>query len=223
MTLGFRIPRTRKAIAMSAVDSPGRRACSTTSRLSRGQTVTQSRPVCRGRRDHWGAPNILAESADFDGKPGGEPAVTSFVPLALPPGNAFSPLSSLRLRTRSRYNPPMAFDGSKLARVRKAAGMTQADLAAAVGRNRVTISDIETGKLRPGADLAQLIAGALSVAPDDLQATASPPDGQADHPNPTAQECQLVTLFRALDPVQRAQLLGFALGLAAQDDPAETD
>ena len=101
--------------------------------------------------------------------------------------------------------------------------MIQADLAAAVDRNRVTISDIETGRLRPGAELAQLIAEALSVAPADLQTAEAPQSAVADHATPTAQEAQLIARFRDLDPVQRAQLLGFALGLAAQDDGAEAD
>ena len=42
----------------------------------------------------------------------------------------------------------MPFDGKKMARVRKAAGMIQLDLAKAVEINRVTVSDIERGKLQ---------------------------------------------------------------------------
>ena len=36
--------------------------------------------------------------------------------------------------------------------IRKAAGMIQLDLAKAVEINRVTVSDIERGKLQPGAE-----------------------------------------------------------------------
>lgn len=122
------------------------------------------------------------------------------------------------------YNPAMRFDGKKMARLRKAAGMIQADLAIAVQRSRVTISDIERGHLRPGPELAERIANVLAVSLDDL-CPAGPetvtlvtaPEDQ--DPN----ELQLVTILRSLAPVQRAKLTGFALGLASLTDRDTTD
>ena len=105
-----------------------------------------------------------------------------------------------------------------MARFRKAAGMIQLDLAKAVEINRVTVSDIERGKLQPGAELAQSIANVLAVELEDLHA-----DPQVDEsiglPDLTAEEAQLLTILRSLNPIARASLLGFALGLAGRMGP----
>jgi len=117
---------------------------------------------------------------------------------------------------------PFDIDAKKLAALRKAAGMIQADLARAVGVNRVTVSDIERGKLRPSADLVGRIATALDVSPDDLRVpevpTSNPEGNAADE---STDEARLLEVYRSLPPVLRAKLVGFALGLAAQpDEPA---
>lgn len=96
----------------------------------------------------------------------------------------------------------MPFDGNKMARIRKASGMIQADLARAVEINRVTVSDIERGKLRPGAELAQRIAGVLAVPLEDLHAEAPEDDPQpADQAALTTEEAQLLAIVRSLAPV----------------------
>ncbi len=86
----------------------------------------------------------------------------------------------------------MPFDGKKMARIRKAAGMIQLDLAKAVEINRVTVSDIERGKLQPGAELAQRIADVLVVDVEGLLVDPqleAPPVGPSDL---TAEEAQLL-------------------------------
>lgn len=44
---------------------------------------------------------------------------------------------------------------------RKLAGLTQEQLAGQIGSNKSTISDLESGKFKPGLDLAHRISGAL--------------------------------------------------------------
>ena len=94
----------------------------------------------------------------------------------------------------------MPLDGKKMARIRKAAGMIQLDLAKAVEINRVTVSDIERSKLQPGAELAQRIADVLGVEVEDFHADPQP-DGPIDLPDLTAEEAQLLSILRSLSPI----------------------
>lgn len=57
---------------------------------------------------------------------------------------------------------------AKLRMIRKAKGMTQADLAKATKINRVTIAKYETGKIGPTLVNAEKMAQALGVTVDDL-------------------------------------------------------
>ena len=57
-----------------------------------------------------------------------------------------------------------AFDYETLAWHRRTRGLRQEDLARRVGRARVTISDIERGRLRPSADLGRALAEAVAGA-----------------------------------------------------------
>lgn len=59
-------------------------------------------------------------------------------------------------------------DQSALKRIRKAAGMTQAELGARVGMSNDTISRIETGRQIMSMDEAMKIASALNVSLTDL-------------------------------------------------------
>ena len=112
----------------------------------------------------------------------------------------------------------MPLDGKKMARIRKAAGMIQLDRAKAVEINRATVSDIERGKLQPGAQLAQRIADVLAVELEDLHVDPQP-DESIDLPELTAEEAQLLTILRSLNVVARASLMGFALGLGGRMEP----
>ena len=57
---------------------------------------------------------------------------------------------------------------ARLAQVRHEKGMTQEQLAAATGVNRVTIARIETGEVSPKAETLMRLADALGVLIDDL-------------------------------------------------------
>ena len=97
--------------------------------------------------------------------------------------------------------------------------MDQAELARLVSRNRVTISDVERGKLQPGKELAKGIAAVLGVEPRSLYETPSQGlwGGQV---RLTLQELQVIDAMRRLGQgapgdIQRAKIWAFAQGLAA--------
>lgn len=59
-------------------------------------------------------------------------------------------------------------DMDNLARIRKMRGLTQSQLAEAIGANQATISKIEKGDGNPTLDMMQRIAAALRVHPSQL-------------------------------------------------------
>ena len=107
------------------------------------------------------------------------------------------------------------FAGKVLAAARHASGMDQAELARLVSRNRVTISDIERGKLQPGYELADSIARVLGLEVESLYETPSEASSPAGSVNLTIEEIQVIDAMRRSDPVVRAKIWAFAQGLAA--------
>jgi transcriptional regulator with XRE-family HTH domain len=59
-----------------------------------------------------------------------------------------------------------SFDPSKLTQHRKDKGLTQRDLAAAVGISQANVAELERGKRPPAADVLVRIAEALSLNAD---------------------------------------------------------
>lgn len=57
---------------------------------------------------------------------------------------------------------------NNLREIRKAHGMTQEELSAFSGVNRVSIAKYETGKSDPSLETAKRLADALGVTVDDL-------------------------------------------------------
>jgi transcriptional regulator with XRE-family HTH domain len=57
----------------------------------------------------------------------------------------------------------MPWNSSTLQRLRRQRGLTQEQLAEAVGAHRITIVRLEAGALRPRVDLLEGLAGALGV------------------------------------------------------------
>lgn len=65
--------------------------------------------------------------------------------------------------------------GPRLNRLRREAGLTLADVAAALGVSKPTVWAWEKGKARPLPDRLDAIAAALGIAPEALVATTSSP------------------------------------------------
>jgi transcriptional regulator with XRE-family HTH domain len=57
---------------------------------------------------------------------------------------------------------------SNLRRLRKAAGLTQEELAFRAGVHRTEIGLLENGKRRPGLEMLVKLAGSLNVSPTEL-------------------------------------------------------
>lgn len=72
--------------------------------------------------------------------------------------------------TGARASEPF---GPRLNRLRREAGLTLADVAAALGVSKPTVWAWEKGKARPLPDRLDAIAAALGIAPEALAATAS--------------------------------------------------
>lgn len=83
---------------------------------------------------------------------------------------------------------------------RLAAKLSQQALADRVGVSKMTISDLERGKMRLATHYMRRLAQALDIQPADLLPAADNPDGL------TADERRLIDLLRAATPAQREQL-----------------
>ena len=64
--------------------------------------------------------------------------------------------------------------GARLARLRKARGLTQTDLAQRIGIIQTLVSDYEQEKLRLSAEMAARLAQALGVSLDELMGLKAP-------------------------------------------------
>ena len=67
-----------------------------------------------------------------------------------------------------------------LSTIRKSKFMTQAELAAASGINRVTIAKYETGRQEPTVENAFRLATALGVTVDELIRKAEPTEAEGE-------------------------------------------
>ena len=114
------------------------------------------------------------------------------------------------------YNPAMTFDGNKLASIRKAAPMTQADLAGAVEDHAVNINFIEQGIALPDDKLAQRIADTLAVSIEDLHSAPHLAAAPTVPPDLTDDEARLLRAVRILSPSGRAMVLDYGEYLLAQ-------
>ena len=106
------------------------------------------------------------------------------------------------------------FNGRAMATARRSAGLVQAELARRVSRNRVTISDIERGRLQPSPELAETVAGELDVSIGSLYQETAKMSGEPGA-SFTIEELQIVDAMRRVGPIERAKIWAFAQGLAA--------
>lgn len=89
---------------------------------------------------------------------------------------------------------------NRIRELRLAAGLSQQALGDAIHVSKMTISDLERGRMVLTVDYMRRIARALGVATVDILA-------QEDHPDAlTADERQLIEQYRAASEEQRDQL-----------------
>ena len=93
--------------------------------------------------------------------------------------------------------------GARIEARRKVLGMTQEELAAAIGTNQKQISRWENGDNSPTAESIEAIAAALDLYPAQLFNYPS-----RDVPSP--QEIELLNVYRALNTEQRRRLIAIA-------------
>ena len=70
--------------------------------------------------------------------------------------------------------------GRRVARLRTAAGLTQADLAARLAISRVAVSHLEAGLSMPGERTVTLLAGLFKLEPHELVAGTNYPLAKAE-------------------------------------------
>lgn len=111
--------------------------------------------------------------------------------------------------------------GMRIREARRAAGLTQEDLARSVGVSRSAVAQWETGRSgQVGGNLAR-IAAVLRVSVEHLL-TGGAPDGGAAAEN--GQEHALLRLYRSCGEDDRAFLLRMAVRLARRKGaPGETE
>lgn len=83
---------------------------------------------------------------------------------------------------------------------RMAAKLSQQALADRIGTSKVTISDLEAGKMNLTQDYMRRIAAVLDLTPADLLPKAENPEGL------TAAERKLIEQLRSASPEQREQV-----------------
>lgn len=109
--------------------------------------------------------------------------------------------------------------GERLKQARKAAGMTQAELAKKVGMAQATISELEGGKSSGTTQIAS-IALALKVNSLWLETGKGSPTLDK-HPPQTDDEAAFLALYRRLEPRDREVVFRMAEVLANGSDSSQ--
>ncbi|RZI98474.1 MAG: helix-turn-helix domain-containing protein [Brevundimonas sp.] len=113
-----------------------------------------------------------------------------------------------------RNETDVAFDaevGQRIRDHRKAAGMTQSDLARAAGVTFQQVQKYERGTNRVAASRLSSIAAAVGVPPSELLG-----EEPADGPRPTPDQRRLLALYDQASPEQRKIALSFLESVAAK-------
>jgi len=101
------------------------------------------------------------------------------------------------------------FPDNRIRELRKAAGLTQAELGGKVGLHQTQVGNLENGGRNLTFEWARRIAKALGVRLADLLGDEDNPDRLADD------ERELVHHYRSADPAQRAMVQRVAEPLPA--------
>lgn len=98
-----------------------------------------------------------------------------------------------------------------ITKYRKALGLTQAELAAYLGKSAAAVSQYESGAIKPSMPTVRSLAATFGVRPSDLL------DAEIDAPQEeTALEFELLALFRQLDERDRRVLVATAKAMVAE-------
>lgn len=89
---------------------------------------------------------------------------------------------------------------NRIRELRMQAGLSQQALGDRIGVTKVTISDLENGKMQLTTDYMRRLAHALKVLPADLLALQDNPDALS------AEERRLIEQLRKASPEQREQV-----------------
>lgn len=106
------------------------------------------------------------------------------------------------------------FDRFRLIEARKTKKLRQADLARMVQRNRVTISNIERGTLKPGFELTKSIADALGT---EVAALWKDEPSAVEELSLPDDERKLLTAYRSMPVSVRGIILTLVVNLCAED------
>lgn len=95
---------------------------------------------------------------------------------------------------------PVTEAPNRIRELRMAAGISQEVLGDRIGVSKMTISDLERGKMRLDTDYMRRLSVALDVAPADLLSRDDNPDALS------AEERRLIAQLRAASDEQRDQV-----------------
>lgn len=94
--------------------------------------------------------------------------------------------------------------GSVIKTLRKQRGLTQIDLAAAIGWERSTIAAVERGHDKPGRDLVDALASFFDTTADHILNRAGKPEPKAAQ---TEAEAELLKMFREASDTGKVAIL----------------
>lgn len=101
---------------------------------------------------------------------------------------------------------------NRIRELRKAAGLSQQAVADTIHVSKVTVSDLELGKMQLTHEYMRRIAPVLGVTPADLLP-------RSDNPNAlTAEELRLIARLREAEPDQRSQLQRVVDAMLPEED-----
>lgn len=96
------------------------------------------------------------------------------------------------------------FVGDVIRTLRKARGMTQSDLAAALGWERGTIAAVERGHDKPGRDLVEALASFFDTTADHILNRQGKPEPKSAQ---TEAEAELLRMFREANDTGKVAIL----------------
>lgn len=105
----------------------------------------------------------------------------------------------------------MGIIGRNIRRHRKSLNLSQAELAAYIGKSPSAVSQYEKGTMNPSMATIRSLAAIFGIAPSDLLDTESAPTAPAD-------EAEVLALYRQLGKRDRKVLLATAKAMIEEGE-----